>query len=48
VLFLVGPVLRGATNVLLTQFDPLAVLQAIDKFKVTEWYSAVPMLPNMI
>ena len=42
-LFLVGPVLRGATNVLLTQFDPLAVLQAVDKYKVTEWYSAVPM-----
>ncbi len=42
-LFLVGPVLRGATNVLLTQFDPLTVLQAIDKYKVTEWYSAVPM-----
>ncbi|HPT69703.1 MAG TPA: AMP-binding protein, partial [Syntrophomonas sp.] len=42
-LFLVGPVLRGATNVLLTQFDPLSVLQAIDKYKVTEWYSAVPM-----
>ncbi len=42
-LFLVGPVLQGATNVMLTQFDPLAVLQAIDKYKVTEWYSAVPM-----
>jgi len=42
-LFLVGPVLKGATNVLLTQFDPLAVLQAIDTYKVTEWYSAVPM-----
>ncbi len=42
-LFLVGPVLRGATNILLTQFDPLAVLQAIDKYKATEWYSAVPM-----
>ncbi len=42
-LFLVGPVLRGATNVMLTQFEPLAVLQAIDKYKVTEWYSAVPM-----
>ncbi|HWQ74321.1 MAG TPA: AMP-binding protein [Syntrophomonas sp.] len=42
-LFLVGPVLRGATNVLLTQFDPLTALQAIDKYKVTEWYSAVPM-----
>lgn len=42
-LFLVAPVLRGATNILLTQFDPLAVLQAIDKFKATFWYSAVPM-----
>ena len=42
-LFLVGPVLQGATNILLTQFDPLAVLQAIDRYKVTEWYSAVPM-----
>jgi long-chain acyl-CoA synthetase len=35
-LFLVGPVLQGATNILLTQFDPLAVLQAIDKYKATE------------
>ncbi len=42
-LFLVGPVLQGATNILLTQFDPLAVLQAIDTYRVTEWYSAVPM-----
>lgn len=42
-LFLVGPVLRGATNILLTQFDPLSALQAIDKYKATEWYSAVPM-----
>lgn len=42
-LFLVGPVLQGATNVLLTQFDPLSVLQAIDTYKATEWYSAVPM-----
>lgn len=42
-LFLVGPVLQGATNILLTQFEPLAVLQAIDRYKVTEWYSAVPM-----
>ncbi len=42
-LFLVGPVLQGATNILLTQFDPLSVLQAIDRYKATEWYSAVPM-----
>ncbi|MBU1195587.1 MAG: AMP-binding protein [Proteobacteria bacterium] len=42
-LFLVGPVLQGATNILLTQFDPLSVLQAIDRYKATQWYSAVPM-----
>lgn len=42
-LFLVGPILQGATNILLTQFDPLSVLQAIDTYKATEWYSAVPM-----
>ncbi|HEX3011631.1 MAG TPA: AMP-binding protein [Syntrophomonadaceae bacterium] len=42
-LFLVGPVLHGATNILLTQFDPLTVLQAINRYKATEWYSAVPM-----
>ncbi len=42
-LFLVGPVLLGATNILLTQFDPLAVLQAIDTYRASHWYSAVPM-----
>ncbi len=42
-LFMIGPVLQGATNIMLTQFTPLGVLQAIDRYKVTEWYSAVPM-----
>jgi long-chain acyl-CoA synthetase len=42
-LFLVAPVLRGATNIMLTQFDPLSVLQAIDRYKPTFWYSMVPM-----
>lgn len=42
-LFLLAPVLRGATNIIVTQFDPLTVLQAIDKYKATFWYSAVPM-----
>ncbi len=42
-LFMIGPILQGATNIMLTQFTPLAVLQAIDRYKVTEWYSAVPM-----
>ena len=42
-LFMLAPVLRGATNIIITQFDPLPVLQAIDKYKVTFWYSAVPM-----
>ena len=37
------PVLSGATGVLLHRFDPRAVLQAIDRYKVTWWYSIAPM-----
>ncbi|HMN21915.1 MAG TPA: AMP-binding protein [Ottowia sp.] len=37
------PVLVGATQVLLHRFDPLAVLQAIDRYRVTHWYSIAPM-----
>lgn len=37
------PVLVGATQVLLHRFDPHAVLQAIDRHKVTWWYSIAPM-----
>ncbi len=37
------PILAGATQVLLFRFDPLAVLQAIDRFGVTHWYSIAPM-----
>ncbi len=33
----------GATTVLLYRFDPLAVLQAIDRHHVTWWYSIAPM-----
>ncbi|WP_334191005.1 AMP-binding protein [Noviherbaspirillum sp.] len=33
----------GATAVLLHRFDPVAVLQAIDRYKVTNWYSIAPM-----
>jgi long-chain acyl-CoA synthetase len=36
-------VYTGATSVLLYRFDPLAVLQAIDRYKVTWWYSMAPM-----
>jgi len=36
-------VLSGATTVLLHRFDPRAVLQAIDTYKVTWWYSIAPM-----
>ncbi len=42
-LFLIAPVLRGAINIMLTQFDPLSVLQAIDRYKANFWYSMVPM-----
>ncbi|WP_295376813.1 AMP-binding protein [uncultured Pseudacidovorax sp.] len=37
------PVLVGATQVLLHRFDPHAVLQAIDRHKITWWYSIAPM-----
>ena len=37
------PVLAGARQVLLFRFDPVAVLQAIDRHKVTHWYSIAPM-----
>jgi long-chain acyl-CoA synthetase len=37
------PILSGATTVLLHRFDPVAVLQAIDRHKVTWWYSIAPM-----
>ncbi len=33
----------GATCVLLYRFDPLAVLQAIDRYQVSYWYSIAPM-----
>lgn len=37
------PVLSGATSVLLHRFDPHAVLQAVDTYKVSWWYSIAPM-----
>ncbi|MGL6155502.1 MAG: AMP-binding protein [Ralstonia mannitolilytica] len=33
----------GAATILLYRFDPLAVLQAIDRYRVTWWYSMTPM-----
>jgi len=33
----------GCTTVLLHRFDPLAVLQAIDRYRVTWWYGMAPM-----
>lgn len=33
----------GATTILLYRFDALAVLQAIDRYRVTWWYSMTPM-----
>ena len=36
-------VYAGATTVLLYRFDPLATLQAIERHKVTWWYSIAPM-----
>lgn len=36
-------VFSGATTVLMYRFDPLAVLQAIERHRVTWWYSIAPM-----
>jgi long-chain acyl-CoA synthetase len=33
----------GCTTVLLHRFDPLAVLQAIERYRVTWWYGMAPM-----
>lgn len=38
------PAYSGATVVLLNRFDPVTVLQAIDRYRVTWWYSMAPML----
>ena len=37
------PVHSGAPCVLLHRFDPLAVAQAIERYRVTWWYSIAPM-----
>ncbi|MDR0478857.1 MAG: AMP-binding protein [Burkholderiaceae bacterium] len=37
------PIAVGARQVLLFRFDPLAVLQAIARYRVTHWYSIAPM-----
>ena len=42
-LFIMAPVISGSTIIVITQFDPLAILQAIDRHKASFWYSAVPM-----
>ncbi len=37
------PVFTGATCVLLYRFDPMAVAQALERHRVTWWYSIAPM-----
>ena len=37
------PVYTGATAVLLYRFDPLGVAQALERHRVTWWYSIAPM-----
>lgn len=37
------PIYVGATSVLLYRFDPVAALQAIERYRVTWWYSIAPM-----
>lgn len=42
------PIYIGATVLLLKRFDPLAALQAIDRYRVTWWYAIAPMLVAMM
>lgn len=42
------PIYLGATVVLLQRFDALAVLQAIDAFRVSWWYTMAPSLPAVM
>jgi len=37
------PVFTGATSVLLHRFEPRAALQAIERYRVSWWYSIAPM-----
>ena len=37
------PVLTGATTVLMYRFDPMGVAQALERHRVTWWYSIAPM-----
>jgi long-chain acyl-CoA synthetase len=39
---LIGILIKGATNICITQFEPNAVMTAIDKYKATSMYTAVP------
>ncbi|MCM3764786.1 AMP-binding protein [Neobacillus niacini] len=37
------PIYTGAECVLLTRFDPAVTVDAIEKYKITNWYSIAPM-----
>jgi long-chain acyl-CoA synthetase len=37
------PIYTGAECVLLTRFDPATTVDAIEKYKITNWYSIAPM-----
>lgn len=37
------PVYTGGECVLLTRFDPVTAVEAIEKYRVTDWYSIAPM-----
>ncbi len=38
------PVYSGATTMLLTRFDPKAIVEAFARYRCTTWYSVTPML----
>jgi len=38
------PVYSGCTSVLMTRFDPVAIVEAFARYRCTGWYSVTPML----
>lgn len=40
---ILGNIIAGCTSICITQFEPIAIFTAIDKYKATNIYTAVPM-----
>ena len=45
---ILGNIIAGCTSICITQFEPIAIFTAIDKYKATNIYTAVPMNVHMM